>query len=69
MQKYALKTFDMFFVMSWNEFLTHLEINSMVQKNMQMQQLPNPIHKYAKKKKNDNDKKPLLFKKYFQHFM
>jgi hypothetical protein len=29
MQKYALKTFDMFFVVSWNEFLTHLAINPM----------------------------------------
>jgi hypothetical protein len=37
MKKYALKTFDMFFVVSWNEFLTHLAINPMVQKNMQMQ--------------------------------
>jgi hypothetical protein len=56
MQKYALKTFDMFFVVSSNEFLTHLAINPLVQKkNMQMQQLPSPIHKYAKK--NNNDKK------------
>jgi hypothetical protein len=48
MQKYAHKIFDMFFVVSWNEFLTHLAINSMVQKNIQMQQLLSPIHKYAK---------------------
>jgi hypothetical protein len=48
MQKYALKTFDMFFVVSWNEFLTHLAINPMLQKKMQMQKLPSPIHKYAK---------------------
>jgi hypothetical protein len=47
MQKYALKTFDMFFVVSWNEFLTHL-LNPIVQKNMQMQQISSPIHKYAK---------------------
>jgi hypothetical protein len=33
MQKYALKTFDMFFVVSWNEFLVYLAINLMVQKN------------------------------------
>jgi hypothetical protein len=33
MQKYALKNFDMFFVVSWNEFLAHLAINLTVQKN------------------------------------
>jgi hypothetical protein len=33
MQKYALKTFDMFFVVSWNEFIGYLAINLMVQKN------------------------------------
>jgi hypothetical protein len=38
----------MIFVVSWNEFLIHLAINPMVQKNMQMQKLPSPIHKYAK---------------------
>jgi hypothetical protein len=48
MQKYALKTFDMFFIVSWNEFLIHLAINPMVQKNMQMQQLPSLIHKCTK---------------------
>jgi hypothetical protein len=48
MQKYALKIFDMFFVVSWNEFLTHLAMNSMMQKNMQMPQLPSLIYKYAK---------------------
>jgi hypothetical protein len=39
MQKYALKTFDVF----WNEFLPYLAINPMMQKNMQMQQLPSLI--------------------------
>jgi hypothetical protein len=38
----------MFFVVSWIEFLTHLAINPMVQKNMHMQQLSSPIHKCAK---------------------
>jgi len=33
MQKYALKNVDMFFVVSWNEFLAHLAINLTVQKN------------------------------------
>jgi len=40
----------MFFVVSWNAFLAHLVINLMVQKNIQMHELPGPSYQQSNTK-------------------
>jgi hypothetical protein len=66
MQKYALKTFDMFFVVSWNGISNLLSNKSNGAKKHTNVTTSEP---YSLVCKNNNDKKPFLFKKYFQHFM